>query len=87
MMDQVFSLGKGTNNTTAQRSMAAKDNTTAQRSMTAKVWSGVGKTAGDAMATFTVSTNQHVHNSFFMREKNAPRAFLKASTLYNEVTL
>ena len=75
MMDQVFSLGKGTNNTTAQQRMAAT------------VWSGVGKTARDAMATFTVSTNQHVHNSFFMREKNAPRAFLKASTLYNEVTL
>jgi hypothetical protein len=45
----------------------------------------MGPTARDAEATVDVPTT--VENSFLMREIHAPDAMLKASTIYNEVTL
>ena len=70
-MNQVFSQGQ--------------EHTTAQRRVAAVVWSLMGATAPNAKVTMTVPTI--VENSFLNREIHAPHALLKASTIYNDVTL
>ena len=59
--------------------------TTVQQCLATRVWSLMGPTARDAEATVTVPTT--VENLFLIREIHAPYVMLKASTIYNEVTL
>ena len=65
--------------------LQGQEHTTAQRRVVAAVWSLMGATAPNAKVTMTVPTT--VENSFLNREVHVPHALLKASTIYDEVTL